>query len=231
VKSGIASQCERIVTSPAPVARPTTAVPIDRRDQAVQLGGGQLELAEDLAAVLDRQTFDGYAVVELLHLLGEVEQLGLVAIGDVDLGERDRAVGADLPLAAFGVRARDRDPFHRVDLGEDVFHRRLDLRVVDPLIALVSEDDLAGESGGLGVDRLELLDDLGRLGVGEREVGAERRTGGAGGGIDTDEDRHPDREDGDPLVRDTPTCKSCKHAREARRGVRLLSVGLAGPML
>ena len=160
------------------------------------------------------------SIVKGLHLLREVEDLGLVALGDVDLGEGDRAVGVDLTRVV--VRTRDGDAFHGVDLGEDAFHRRLHLGVVDSPFALVAVDDLAGEAGIFGTDGLELVDHLLRLGAGEVEVGAERRAGGRGGDVDADQNRYPDGEDRDPFVRDTPTRNSCKHAHEAtRRGVTL----------
>jgi hypothetical protein len=109
------------------------------------------------------------------------------------------------PASSYGL-----DAFDAADLFEDRFHRRLDLRVVDPLLG--GEHDLSGEAGVGRTDRLELVDHLRRLGVGKGEVGAERRTGGAGHDVDPDQDRHPDGEDGDPFVRDAPTCETCEHA-------------------
>ena len=80
-------------------------------------------------------------------------------------------VPSGLIWLGFVVRAGDGDALHRRDLVEDALHRRLDLGIVDPLFG--TEHDLAGETGIFGADRLELIDHFRRLGVGEREVGAE----------------------------------------------------------
>ena len=80
----------------------------DGGEDAEHLALGQLELGEEVAAVLDLQPVDGVLLVaEVLDLLAEVRDLVEAAVGDVELGEGDRAVLADLLRVL--VRAGDRD--------------------------------------------------------------------------------------------------------------------------
>ena len=102
---------------------------IDAEDLAL----GQLELAEQVTAVLDLHARDRWlGGAELLDRVAELGGVFEAAIGHVELGEGDRAALADLLGVVVG--AGDRHPFL---LGGEVHQRlegRLHRRIVDTLV-------------------------------------------------------------------------------------------------
>ena len=81
----------------------------DGGEEAERLALGHLELGEHVAAVLDRQPVDVDVVAELLDLVAEVDELLVLEVGDLELGERDRVRWSLIWLRALGrVRARSR---------------------------------------------------------------------------------------------------------------------------
>ncbi len=97
-----------------------------------------------------------------------LEFLERATVTDVELGECDRAVAADLLGAV--VRAGDRDVALRRGEGEDVVEGGSYGGIVETDLAPC--DDLCGETGAIGAVRLEHVLHLLRLTVGQREVGA-----------------------------------------------------------
>ena len=96
----------------------------DRERESDQLGLGRFELAERGATDLDSDALD--LGQQLVDLDADRRRLGVVdVVGEVELRERDRAVGVDLLCAERGVRADHRDA---VDLGDVVEQRRHRLR-------------------------------------------------------------------------------------------------------
>ena len=153
-----------------------------------------------------RPSTGGRVVGVLDDLLAERGHLLEAAVGDVELGEGDGAVGAD--LLGVVVRAGDGDPVLRRGEVVDLLERRPHLGIVDALLGL--GDDLRDEAGAVGVVRLEQVLDVLRLAVGQREVGAVVGSDGAGDGVDADEQGDPGSDD-DPAVADAGAGEAGKH--------------------
>ena len=142
-------------------------------------------------------------------------------VGDVELGERDGAVLADLLRRV--VRRRDRDVLDLLDVGEQLLHRRLHLGVGDPLRCL--EHDLGREAGAVGRVRLEQLLHLLGLAGGKREVGAVVGADGTGDAVDDDQQCDP-RTDHDPTMADADAGDPLQRARAVRADASRLAVCL-----
>ena len=196
----------------------------DGGDDAEISLSGQLELAEQVTAVLDRQALDGRLLLaEVLDLLAEVGDLLEASVGDVELGEGDRAVGADLLRVV--VRAGDR---HAVLRGGEVDRASSAPPSTSgsstPCSALTTI--CAENPARFGVVRLEQLLDVLGLAVGQREVGAVVRADGAGDGVDDDEQGDPGPDD-DPAVADAGAGEGGQHGRKRYATVASTSRGLS----
>ena len=104
-------------------------------------------------------------------VLPSVGDLLEAAVGDVELGEGDRAVGADLLRVV--VRAGDGDAVLLAAKSAISVIAAWTAGSSTPCSAL--DDDLAAKPAVFGVVRLEQLLDVLRLAVGQREVGAGSR--------------------------------------------------------
>ena len=235
-KSGMLNTFEPMPTMPMPTPRPKSAVPIGRPiastepnamrrmtiagEDAEQLALGELERREDLTAVFDLETGHGDAARLRLDLLRQREVLGLVALGDLHLGERDRR---DLAVELRAGRVVDHvDALDLADLGEQRRHRRLDRRIRRALRG--GEHDLAGVAGRLvEACRGERVDDRLRLAVGQIEAGAVAGAHGAGDHTQADEEREPDGEGHHLAAAETPSRETSEHERG-----RFLSWGSGG---
>ena len=183
----------------------------DCREDAEDLALGQLEPGEQLAAVLDLQTGRAHHVVaERLDLVGQLDGRRLAALGDAELGERDR-LGLAVEVGAFGaVRADDLDAVERVDLREERLHRRLHRGVVGAVGR--GEHDLRGPSRVFLVPTALqcILHDL-RVAVRQVEVGVVVAADRPADGADADQQRQPDGEHHDPPFAEAEASETSKH--------------------
>ena len=197
----------------------------DCGDEAVDLALRQLELAEQVAAVLDGDALDGWQGVAVVDdLRAQVLQLHEADVADVELGESDRAVVADELRLVVGTGQRD----VALLLGEleDLVHPLDDRRVVHALLGL--DDDLRGERL-VRVGRHQRVEHLLRLAVGEGEVGPVVGADAIGDGTDADQQGDP-RTDDDPSVADACAGKGGQHARYATHALRDRSRGITPRM-
>ena len=197
VKSGIVMTWLRSVSAAKPMPMPNNAVPIgspmredrpegndeddDCGEDAVHLTLGELELGEDVPAVLDRQSVDlGLFITEVADVVTQVDGVLEVDVLDVELRIGDRLVFADLLWLV--VRTGEIDTRLLVGEGKDLLHRLFHGRIVHALLG--TEHDLRRQPAERGIRRLELVEDVARLAVGRSElrvvVGARR----AGGHVD-----------------------------------------------
>ena len=185
----------------------------DRRDDAVDLALGELELGEQVAAVLDLEPLDRVELVALLDdVVTDLVEFGeRPGVGDVDLGEGDRAVLAHLLRAVVG----------RGD--GDVVDLRRRRRTVPPSSPAprdrstpcgALEHDLRREAGSLGRVRLEQFLHLLRLAGRKREVGAVVGADGTGHAVDRR-----------PTVRPTHRSRSSDGGRRRGPAAPACSVG------
>ena len=157
------------------------------RDEQDDHGGEQTDglgaarrlhsVGEDVTAELDGEPRHVHVGLDGLDAVGDRPPLIEVEVDGVHLRVCDRAVFRDLGLALGGVGAHDPGHArHLRDLGEQRFHRGLDLGVVDPLLGL--EHDRAAVTRSRGEPRLEQVERASALGVRQlaacREVTRER---------------------------------------------------------
>jgi hypothetical protein len=180
----------------------------DRGQDAVDLALGHLELGEDVAAVLDGEPVDSDRLVaHVPDVLAERRRLLKGEVLDVELGVGDRAVFAGLTRLVVG--AREVDGVERVDFSEQPVHRVDHRRVVDAGVG--GEDDLRREAAERGVSRLQFVEDVGRLTIGQREVRAVVGAHAAGHTEQHDEESDP-RPDHDPAMADGVSSQTFEHA-------------------
>ena len=180
----------------------------DGERQADQLRLRRLELGEHRSTDLGSQAIDPRQ--QFFDRDADRRSFGLAdVVGEVDLGEGDRAVVADLLGPERRVRADDVDARDLTDRLEHDRHRFGDLGRGDPVGRL--EHDLAAEhTAGPREVFGEGVESAGALGGRGLELTVVRRTDDAADRVEADDQSDPDPDD-DPSVVVAPTCECAVH--------------------